>query len=105
MPRRDWTVAILAKLDPTSLSALDRRGARRSCGVNACRHFGSALVLDVTQSLGAGRSTLEQFSPISWWPPLQMAALPYGFGIMYMRRAGMMRALEKRGMHRISPAL
>ena len=91
-PDGDWTSAIIAGLDDSvrvaSLSAshwTDGSGIDLVAVGEACRLFGTALVLDLTQSLGAVPFDLEAVQP-----DFMVAAgykwllCPYGFALMYV---------------------
>ena len=88
----NWTSAIIANLDSTvrvaSLSASHwTNGAPIDLVAigETCRRVGTALVLDMTQSLGA-----EPFDVAAVQPDFMVAAgykwllCPYGFGLMYV---------------------
>jgi selenocysteine lyase/cysteine desulfurase len=88
----DWTSAILVRLDHNvrvaALSAChwtDGGHVDLAAISDACRQFGTALVLDMTQSLGAVPFDLD-----STRPDFLVAAgykwllCPYGFGVMYV---------------------
>lgn len=88
----DWTSAILENLDSSvrvaSLSAChwtDGASVDLVTIATACRQYGTALILDLTQSLGAMPFDLQDVRP-----DFMIAAgykwllCPYGFGIMYV---------------------
>lgn len=91
-PGGDWTSAILENLDSSvkvaSLSAChwtDGASVDLAKIATACRQHGTALALDMTQSLGAVPFDLQAIRP-----DFMVAAgykwllCPYGFGIMYV---------------------
>jgi selenocysteine lyase/cysteine desulfurase len=88
----DWTSAILACLDPgvrvAALSACHwTDGSRVDLPAisDACKEFGTVLVLDMTQSLGAVPFDLGRIRPdFLVAAGYKWLLCPYGFGIMYV---------------------
>ena len=88
----DWTAATLARIDGSvRVAALSNchwtNGARLDLAAigEACRSAGAALVLDLTQSLGAMPFDLAAVQPDFFVAAgYKWLLCPYGFGLMYV---------------------